>query len=108
MRVADSAQALPLLESTVKQMFQDAAQVGTSGEEAAMLVMQRFICDHAIAAYTKALRNAMDCSVPLLFMGGQLQDYESKVIQRHTPNGRVSKLIKSSSCSFWLTAELAC
>ena len=89
-RMVDSAEALPLLGSTVKQLFQEAAHVGRQGEEAAMLVMQHFICDHGMAAYTRVLRNAMDSLVPVLFMGGQVQDYESKVIQRQTPTGKPS------------------
>lgn len=88
MHMVDSAEALPLLQSTVKQMFQDAAHVGSKGEDAAMLVMQRFICDHGIRAYTRKLRNAMDALIPVLFMGGELQDYESKVILRQTPTGK--------------------
>ncbi len=94
-RIIDSSQSPQLLQLTVQQLFLGAKAVGQSSDVAPMIVMQRLICDHRIAAYKTMLRNAISSMVPLLFMGGKIDDYQPKLVQRQTPNGEARSCFKA-------------
>ena len=88
-RIIDSSQDPQLLQLTAQQLSRGALTVGQSSDIAPMVVMQRFISDHRIAEYKLMLRNAVSSMVPLLFMGGKIEDYQPRLIQRQTPSGKM-------------------
>ncbi len=46
------------------------------------LVMMRVMHDHLLSNYSSKLQDAVTCCVPILFMGGNLDSYETVRIKR--------------------------
>ena len=78
-----------LLHLTVSQLIKGIQRVAKE-ETGAPIVIQRLLLDHRISTYKDELRSSIQCTIPLLFMGGKIADYQPMLIQRQTQKGKTS------------------
>ena len=83
-QVFDSYADGTILARTVEQLFQRVSERSRKRTEADELIT-RLSQDHLLVKYTSKLQAAVLHTVPVLFMGGQTEDYAAVSIKRMCP-----------------------
>ncbi len=73
------------LAQTAEQLFARVSGRSQKKSEKDETIM-RFFQDHLLAKYTSKMQAAVLHTVPVLFLGGQVQDYEAVSIKRISPS----------------------
>lgn len=82
------------LAQTVEQLFVRVSGRSHKRSEGDEMIM-RLLQDHLLARYTSKMQAAVLHTVPVLFLGGQFQDYEAVPIKRMSPSAGTPCCISS-------------